>query len=228
MKECSQPDCHKTNLIGRGLCATHYQRFRLNGTLNEVAPVLPATCGVCGLTLSLDRDPRRIYCSRVCVERSRGIRKRAARIRRAVTCELCGGSLAAKRPQARFCSRRCADGFRNGKLAAEVLAGRPPCTHCGGPLPPHAKRFCSRLCSMGHRRPEKYGLTRDGLAALLAQHESCAICGTDRWGAKGPQVDHDHATGRVRGVLCVNCNTMIGHAGDDPARLRAAVRYLTR
>lgn len=79
---------------------------------------------------------------------------------------------------------------------------------------------------MAHRRPEKYGLSPAELRALLDQHSVCAICRTAQWGRKGPAVDHDHATGRVRGILCQKCNVMLGNARDDPAILRAAVAYL--
>ena len=39
-------------------------------------------------------------------------------------------------------------------------------------------------------------------------------------------VDHCHQTGRVRGVLCFNCNSAIGKLGDDPDTLRRAIAYL--
>ncbi|MEU8542805.1 endonuclease VII domain-containing protein [Streptomyces sp. NPDC048717] len=39
-------------------------------------------------------------------------------------------------------------------------------------------------------------------------------------------VDHRHATGRVRGVLCFNCHSAIGKLGDDPDVLRRAIAYL--
>jgi hypothetical protein len=59
----------------------------------------------------------------------------------------------------------------------------------------------------------------------------CAICG----GLPHPnhngsrlQVDHCHDTGAVRNLLCGNCNTMIGLAGHDPARLLAAAKYLEK
>ena len=64
-------------------------------------------------------------------------------------------------------------------------------------------------------------------AALTAHSGSCACCGTDKPGGKGWCVDHDHATGRVRGILCFNCNFAIGKLGDTLEGVLRAVRYLT-
>ncbi|MFG3348805.1 endonuclease VII domain-containing protein [Streptomyces sp. NPDC048018] len=44
--------------------------------------------------------------------------------------------------------------------------------------------------------------------------------------APAVHVDHRHGTGRVRGVLCFNCNSAIGKLGDDPDVLRRAIAYL--
>jgi len=59
-----------------------------------------------------------------------------------------------------------------------------------------------------------YGITTADFEAMLAKQKGkCAICGTERAAAKRRQmlcVDHCHATGRVRGLLCVRCN---GHLG---------------
>lgn len=70
----------------------------------------------------------------------------------------------------------------------------------------------------------RYRLTRDDHEALIeAQGGLCAICGVG-----APRyVDHDHATGRVRGLLCPGCNTVVGMLEGDQARLTAAARYLT-
>lgn len=39
-------------------------------------------------------------------------------------------------------------------------------------------------------------------------------------------VDHNHTTGKVRGVLCASCNAMLGHAKDDITILVRGIRYL--
>ena len=69
----------------------------------------------------------------------------------------------------------------------------------------------------------KYGLTLEEFDELLAsQGGGCAICGKP----DADNVDHDHATGRVRGILCWNCNIAIGQLEDDSDRARAVAEYL--
>ena len=69
----------------------------------------------------------------------------------------------------------------------------------------------------------------------MAQRGLCAACGVykDPWEPTGVAnrakylvVDHDHATGRIRGLLCTQCNIAIGQTHDDPSILRAAAAYL--
>lgn len=79
----------------------------------------------------------------------------------------------------------------------------------------------------------RYGLTLEEYNRMLdAQCGGCAICGskTPRGGGRGSVlgVDHCHQTGKVRGILCNQCNHLIGKAGDDPEILRAAIKYLER
>ena len=70
-----------------------------------------------------------------------------------------------------------------------------------------------------------FGLTHDDYFNMLkAQSECCAICG--EFQADNMCVDHDHATGRVRGLLCGQCNCGIGHMRDSASLLRAAIEYL--
>lgn len=75
----------------------------------------------------------------------------------------------------------------------------------------------------------KYGITLDDYQEMLAQQEGkCAICGSTEAKNFGDTlvVDHDHATGKVRGLLCGTCNTALGKFRDDPQILRSAICYL--
>lgn len=70
-----------------------------------------------------------------------------------------------------------------------------------------------------------YGIdTEDFGEMLISQDGLCGIC---RRAVKNYVVDHDHATGEVRGVLCPLCNSGLGMFADDPSRLAAAIIYLT-
>lgn len=80
---------------------------------------------------------------------------------------------------------------------------------------------------------KKYGLTEESFKALLVkQGGGCAICGSADSRQKGMHangrlvIDHDHATGIVRGLLCAPCNLTLGHSNDNPERLEKAAQYL--
>lgn len=81
---------------------------------------------------------------------------------------------------------------------------------------------------------ENYGLTLADVHALIAAQDGrCSICVevlAPYAGGKGcrTHIDHDHATKRVRGVLCHLCNQGLGKFRDDPDRLERAVAYLRR
>jgi|SRR6266576_5149635 len=65
---------------------------------------------------------------------------------------------------------------------------------------------------------------------LAVQGGKCAICGYSKRTAKDKRlsVDHDHATGKVRGLLCSQCNTAIGMLRESLALLGAAAVYLAK
>ncbi len=79
-------------------------------------------------------------------------------------------------------------------------------------------------------RLEKYGLTYEQYVNMCAaQGGKCAICKRVPVGNGNMsvlQVDHDHVTGKVRGLLCQHCNTGLGKFGDRVDVLIAAVQYL--
>lgn len=79
----------------------------------------------------------------------------------------------------------------------------------------------------------RYGVEADLLQALYESQEGCcAICGAAGGQPLGHDrratlcVDHDHATGQVRGLLCRNCNSALGKFGDSVDRLVKAAAYL--
>lgn len=80
----------------------------------------------------------------------------------------------------------------------------------------------------------KYGMTIEEYDLLVDQQGGrCAICPATEPGG-GPSrrgywhVDHDHATGRIRGLLCMDCNVGLGRLGDSVEGLERALAYLKR
>jgi len=65
-------------------------------------------------------------------------------------------------------------------------------------------------------------------AAWSAQQGLCALCtkALHRESGRGCHVDHDHETGRFRGLLCGNCNTALGTLGDNVEGLSRALAYV--
>ena len=74
----------------------------------------------------------------------------------------------------------------------------------------------------------KYGITlADYNAMLLQQNSKCKICfSTEPKGFGRFHVDHDHKTGKVRGLLCSHCNVGLGHFKENAALLRDAASYV--
>lgn len=89
-----------------------------------------------------------------------------------------------------------------------------------------------RDCRATAEVARRYSIT---VPEVLGLYESagnrCQICGTDgkdHATFKRLVVDHDHATGEVRGLLCANCNSGIGQFKDSISLLEAAKQYLQR
>lgn len=84
---------------------------------------------------------------------------------------------------------------------------------------------CQSIRSTRNGRKRKYGLTvAQFIGMLRKQKGKCAIC---QHKLIIPEVDHDHKTKRVRGLLCPLCNKMLGLARDSKKILQAAIRYLS-
>lgn len=91
-----------------------------------------------------------------------------------------------------------------------------------------AWRVNNRDRELNNRYKRQYGITlleRDAMA--LAQGHKCAGCSEPfDAGLRLAKLDHCHATGRVRGLLCNACNVILGMAKDRPAVLAGLIRYL--
>lgn len=79
-------------------------------------------------------------------------------------------------------------------------------------------------------RITQYGVTPERYAEMLAEQDGrCPICRVQFDGTpRQEHVDHDHVTGKVRGVLCRDCNLGLGRFKDNPESLASAIRYLAK
>lgn len=78
-----------------------------------------------------------------------------------------------------------------------------------------------------YRLRTRYGLSPDDIAIMRrSQGEKCAICGEEFVGT--PHIDHCHASGKVRGLLCHYCNRGLGGARDRIDVLQRMARYLRK
>jgi hypothetical protein len=76
-------------------------------------------------------------------------------------------------------------------------------------------------------RFKKYGITGDEFRKIIdKQQTKCPIC--NRSINKNLSIDHDHNTGKIRGIICNSCNLAIGNAESSPERLRAMANYLEK
>jgi hypothetical protein len=72
-----------------------------------------------------------------------------------------------------------------------------------------------------------YGITFDDyIKMFIQQGEVCAICKNKCKTKKMLSVDHDHKTGKIRGLLCNRCNAALGMLRDDPTIIKRALYYI--
>ncbi|RLD97123.1 MAG: endonuclease VII [Aquificota bacterium] len=76
----------------------------------------------------------------------------------------------------------------------------------------------------------RYGIGIEDYDKMLKkQGGKCAICGIRPKPGKHLDVDHNHKTGRVRGILCRYCNSkLLKHLRDNKVRAAGLVKYLTK
>lgn len=180
----------------KGMCTKHYHRMRRHGTTDDPVPKAAAECSVEG-----------------CIEfvRARGL-----------------------------CPMHLSRWYKTGSTDPSPIDPHRRCTQCKQLLP--RERFPAKVsvcedCMPLYRQeqlakqmqPRLGRKAKRTVAALIAaQGNRCAICGCRGEDAarKRLVLDHDHATGRIRAMLCLQRNSGLGQFRDSPELLAAAIRYL--
>lgn len=151
-------------------------------------------------------------------------------------CEGCKKSYSARMSNQRFCKPECArvKTFaveRECESCKELFLGtRVDKRVCGKP---ECLKFLSKANGLSWRI-KMLGMTPESYRSMFEQqHGLCEICRKPETQIhKGKlsnlSIDHDHSTGKVRGLLCSRCNQGLGHFKDDTAALQSAIEYLQR
>jgi hypothetical protein len=189
----------------------------------QQAGLAPRKCDNCGLIFTPYRA-HQVGCSRACTKAL------ADQIEPTIpvlyTCRECGESHT---------------GYTRGGGGGRFLYC-PTCKPIATARNKAAKNDARRLSTAGspeavkakNRRSNlrRYGLTADQYDAMLEkQNGVCLLCadppkGEGHGASSRLHVDHDHETGKVRALLCNNCNRAIGHFRDDPELMQRASLYV--
>ena len=102
---------------------------------------------------------------------------------------------------------------------------------CNQPTGKHGKQASCKDCDNRKHKKRKFNITDKELDQLM-EITICMGCGENLLlgsrGYKGHCIDHSHTTGKVRGVLCRECNLILGYAHDNPAILLNLIKYLNK
>jgi hypothetical protein len=109
-----------------------------------------------------------------------------------------------------------------GSTSRALSAPGPRCATCH-----RERKKAAKQAAHGRWILKTYGITSEQYEALYeAQGGCCYICQRAKGISKKLSVDHDHATGYVRGLLCATCNKILGHLRDDDYAAARIVSYL--
>lgn len=123
---------------------------------------------------------------------------------------------------------------RHVACRVHVVDGHKKCVRCKQMLPVESFSKSGKTlnglqgrcksCSAVYECRRKFGVTIEEAEALviLRQSTTCAVC----FSADDLHIDHDHQTGRIRGILCGHCNRALGMLRDDPERILRLLQHL--
>lgn len=175
-------------------------------------------CETCQITFFTHRSKTGKFCGRPCASVAHSERMRARRV---------------PRTDPQVCSK-CRQSFPLASYPKDRL-GAPAlrCRECAQGSPEAKRR---------HHLISKFGITLEAwLEMYRAQGGRCPVCWTDlpvietmmtamarteSWSPRNWNTDHDHLTGKVRGILCRLCNVGLGSFKENPFVMQRAVAYL--
>ena len=148
------------------------------------------------------------------------------------SCETCGSEFQPYRANVTTCSKSCYRNIPRVKASQSAIKARPASRDRRNALrrleaDPEGNKARNRRQSV-----RKYGLTWDDYEARLAEQGGvCHLCGKPAKpngvrSASRLHVDHDHQTGTIRMLLCLNCNRGLGYLADDPDLMDRAAAYV--
>lgn len=231
---CSTEGCSNEKVVARGLCRACYHRLRRNGSVQRIYVSNTGECSVegCG---------KKAFSKNLCAHHYEKQQHPFSNMWRTLRSRYPGeyppawdrleGFLAdiGERPTPKHQLRRVLTSAPYS--ASNVKWVKPVGVNRSRYTPEQAASY-DRAWNLDR----KYGLTVERYQEMLAEQGGvCACCKRAETHVhkksgklKDLAVDHDHATKKVRGLLCFNCNQGIGRLKDDPALLRAAADYLDR
>ncbi len=154
------------------------------------------------------------------------------------TCNVCDIDISHLNMNARMCSQKCRDKKRRSKDSEKIRERNRKYEESNKDKKLHwSKESYQRrkakvreytLRTKERVRLRRYGLSPEEYEVILAKHAGCChICKRHYTDIESTlHIDHCHKTGKVRGLLCSNCNTGIGLLKDDVNMLACAIEYL--
>lgn len=242
--DCSVENCTKPIYSKKlGICSAHYQKYLRYGTPTP-SPEMKAKPGP-----KPDPSKPRSRHNPDNPARSRPKKPKVERTHCKNGHELTDETLRTNTKGHHYCatcsaeasqrSRKNADpayGTRRDKYSPEALAVSDAVCKNGHTVTsetvltdPKGRRRCPECysASVGGQRLRKYGITQEQYDALLAhQGGVCAVCTQPMSGSRTEVIDHDHATGQVRGIIHGGCNVALGMLDDNPEWFLNAAKYL--
>lgn len=245
-RTCDVPGCERRHLA-RSYCAMHYQRWKKHGDPEFVEQERGCSVGGCG-----NKHFGRGYCNTHWRRLARtGTTDATPRVRKTCTFDECG-----RPAVSRGLCQSHSNQIKRGKTLTPLRSfqrttvrdesGRKRCATCKewkdvGEFYPSSRNadalstYCKR-CDRSDRIKRNYGITVDKYEAMLeAQGGGCAICGGAPKDGPSLHIDHDHSCCStykkscgecVRGLLCEDCNRVLGMFADNVARFESAIAYL--